>query len=1313
MGIPRIMARFQRKQRAQTESHRPVSTEELASDLQPHLTAMSQALARETLPQSHGPTKFPEGSTITTELFGVVNEPVPHLLTLAIEPTWAPLLPIRLMCHDSLAGQVLTTGAPAFKLFPEQIISSTTEDHSEVAVERESRPGSPAAKEPHIPDHNATKRNSPEEASSRETAGMPRLRSTRAVAIIPLRKNQQIVGVVQIEWPTYHATIVQLDRIKYIVKRYEAKISAILAARYQDIAQAAETTTWLRAVANRQQYILFPRDVTIVYDQILQVALRIPHNAFRAEIPIFASALLLIRAGEQLENIVIPTNVDLTDPQLHTLRVVLMQKLGKDCEPPDPQWFLYPEHTDLNAKTKTFPSITSKVILTNQSHLAINVREDGYYLDAGASLANGTECNVPLRSDGYIVGALSVLNPQSNSINSTDASHLEYFATSVAQLVWRASIVSRARRSELQLDRINDLMRLITPPAVWRSHEEASKAHDQVLHHLCEWAAEYTNVRIAVLAVIQQRDHREVFRLLYYTLEPKVEYRNFLEVNDGLIGHVYREKRYKLVNDLETYRQRNEPYVEAYDGIRSEMAVPLMRGTKLLGVLNLESKELFHFTITHRRWAEFLAQQAVVALSVLDHAQRQLHDEALVKLTSLVAEHLGKMRQVNLDEIDRYIPVNEYPIRDDPDFRNLLESYLDNARQNSTHAMDLKLQILLILIKPMRDKILRDLLLETKRLTEAEIVSLRLFANQIIDHDEVRSGDLVLIYSTLPTFLTSSVDTVDILPFQEIHFKNDILKGLLHVDSIRTGNAEHFGATQPQTRSQLIAPLLEGTECVGTLHLESSQEYFFNHIDPMNSDDDLNEDLLRQKVASQIGLLAANVITATDFLTHDLQLQLLRSFERDCIALPNIDDTDYFSLVLRGAHAMTSVKNGWARIDLLTGEGDAVIRRYYLRINQYYTSHKIHCQVEAFENTPLLISNPIIKQAIHSREAVLELDYSHNVQANDADFQAVRSVLCVPLTLSNNASSENSVVGVLTVAALETKAVSDADKRILPLFAQTVMIGYQNLMNQIGRVQYMREVEEIYEHIAQTIGTMRQVRHHLAAANEMPAIHNMREEVRKALDATTNIDNMLLLAKKLFLWLPYLVQQQFDDSLNTVDSPTHSVTRSGGDTKSRYRARPLRDLAHLFAIYASLDSAHSCVVYWDDELPDVAFTFDDTTIFMVEAVLFGCLMHCLREGTMNIEISHRLDGQHVIVLQMKYSPQRLQNPATPFWISSLDRRYRGIPLEHLGRVAHRFGGKVEYEPVKERSGIAQDRQADFDDRGYALIRIKIPIMHEE
>ncbi len=1302
MGISRIIPRFRRKQRAKTETRNLVSTDELVAELQPQLTAMSQALASATLPLARGPTKFPEGSTISLELFGVINVPVPHLLTLAIEPTWAPLLPIRLMRHDSLAGRVLDTGKPEFRLFPEQKTSSTTEDHAVAGAEEEQGKRPPTMKDSHIPNHDDTLQMVPEDALSRDTRNMPRLRSTRAVAIIPLRKSQQVVGVLQIEWPTYHAETVQLDRIKHIVRQYEAKISAILAARSQDIEQAAETATWLRAVANRQQNILFPRDVTIVYDQILQVALRIPHSAFQAEIPIFASALLLIRAGEQLENIVIPANVELTDPQLHTLRVVLMQKLGKDCEPPDPQWYLYPEHTVINTTAKTFPSITSKVILTNQSHLAINVSEDEHYLDAGASLSHGTECNVPIRSDGFIVGALSVLNPQSNSIDPADVPHLEYFAAAVAQLVWRASIVSRARRSELQLDRINELMRLITPPAVWRSQKEAVNARTQVLSKLCEWAAEYINVPIAVLAVIQQRDNREVFRLLYYTRVPKEEFRDFLEVNAGLIGHVYREKRYKLVNDLVAYRTRGEPYVEAYDGIRSEMAVPLMRGTKLLGVLNLESPEIFHFTITHRRWAEFLAQQAVVALSVLDHAQRQMHDEALVTLTSSVAEHLGKMRQVNLDEIDSHIPVSAYPIRNDPDFRNLLQSYQGNAQQNSAHAVDLKLQIQLILIKPMRDKILGDLLEETQRLTKADIVSLRLFANQVIDHDEVRGGDLVLVYSTLSTYKTTSVGTVDILPFQEIHFKDDILKGRLHVDSIRTGNAEHFSATQPETRSQLIAPLLEGTECVGTLHLESSQAYFFNHIDPLNSDDDLNEDLLRQKVASQIGLLAANVITATDFLTRDLQLQLLRSFERDCIALPNIDDTDYFSLVLRGAHAMTSVKNGWARIDLLTGEGDAVIRRYHLPINQYYTSHNTHCQVEVFENTPRLISNPIIKQAIQSREAVLELDYSRNAHASDADFQAVRSVLCVPLTLSNNGTSDNFVVGVLTVAALETKAVSDADKRILPLFAQTVMIGYQNLMNQIGRVQFMREVEEIYEHISQTIGSIRQVRLHL-----------MREEVKKALDATTNIDNMLLLAKKLFLWLPYLVQQQYDDSQDTADSPTHPVTRSGGDTKPRHRARSLRDLAHLFAIYAKLDSEQSCVVYWDDELPDVAFSFNDTTIFMVEAVLFGCLMHCLREGSRNIEISHRLDEQRLIVLQMKYWPQHLQKPATPFWISSLDRRYRGIPLEHLRRVAQRFGGTIDDGYSKERSGQAQDQHADFEDRRYALIRIMIPIMHED
>ncbi|WP_255604378.1 GAF domain-containing protein [Oscillochloris sp. ZM17-4] len=134
----------------------------------------------------------------------------------------------------------------------------------------------------------------------------------------------------------------------------------------------------------------------------------------------------------------------------------------------------------------------------------------------------------------------------------------------------------------------------------------------------------------------------------------------------GVTGLAARDKKSILINDItqETQDPSSEigrEYIDFELSSRSELAVPIMIGDVVLGVINVEHKEIHAFTEIHVSVVELFAEQAAIALQkneILATHQEQNHrlerllgtlqdimrsepDEILVKALSLTPQAVG------------------------------------------------------------------------------------------------------------------------------------------------------------------------------------------------------------------------------------------------------------------------------------------------------------------------------------------------------------------------------------------------------------------------------------------------------------------------------------------------------------------------------------------------------------------------------------------------------------------------------------------------------------------------------------------------
>jgi PAS domain S-box-containing protein len=90
-----------------------------------------------------------------------------------------------------------------------------------------------------------------------------------------------------------------------------------------------------------------------------------------------------------------------------------------------------------------------------------------------------------------------------------------------------------------------------------------------------------------------------------------------MDGDKGITIRAARTGKPVLVPDI----SKEEAYVEGEEGGRSELAVPIKFGPRVLGVLNVESKELDAFNKKDQELLEILASHAATAISNLDRAR--------------------------------------------------------------------------------------------------------------------------------------------------------------------------------------------------------------------------------------------------------------------------------------------------------------------------------------------------------------------------------------------------------------------------------------------------------------------------------------------------------------------------------------------------------------------------------------------------------------------------------------------------------------------------------------------------------------------
>jgi sigma-B regulation protein RsbU (phosphoserine phosphatase) len=249
-----------------------------------------------------------------------------------------------------------------------------------------------------------------------------------------------------------------------------------------------------------------------------------------------------------------------------------------------------------NLRIKLGEGISGAAAANREPILVSDVRDDDRYLNSLDAVRS--ELAVPMISRQHLVGVIDIESTHIGAYSEYDRAMLRLIASRVADAIDNARLY---RRVERQNRTLRGLGRVSREFAAILELEELLAKIAKTMRDLIDYDA------FSILLVNESGDHlKHKFSIRY---DERVKLDN-IPLGKGITGAAATLKQPILVGDT----SQDPRYIAGHPEARSEMAIPLIVRDSVVGVMDIESNRLNHFTEDHLRLLVLLAPQ--IATSV-------------------------------------------------------------------------------------------------------------------------------------------------------------------------------------------------------------------------------------------------------------------------------------------------------------------------------------------------------------------------------------------------------------------------------------------------------------------------------------------------------------------------------------------------------------------------------------------------------------------------------------------------------------------------------------------------------------------------
>ncbi|MCC7359664.1 MAG: GAF domain-containing protein [Anaerolineales bacterium] len=278
----------------------------------------------------------------------------------------------------------------------------------------------------------------------------------------------------------------------------------------------------------------------------------------------FAEAAILVPAGDDALRV-----VALSKSELVQVEVGYLQKLGR--------------------------GVIGQAVATRRTYVTNDVGRDPHYFDPGGR-GSGSAIGLPLLREAELLGVLYIETSLTNAFSPLEVSTFETLARHVATMLQNARLFAGARQQLEYLTTLHSVSREIV----------ASLELDRIFDNLVRRLSTTFNYRYVSVYVLDEA----VLRLKAQVGYPAELIPNTVPITRGVMGRAVRTRQTQFVPDVAA----DPDFLRSIAEVRSEICVPLLTETAVLGTLNVETAADQDLTPADATLLLALAAQVTVAL---------------------------------------------------------------------------------------------------------------------------------------------------------------------------------------------------------------------------------------------------------------------------------------------------------------------------------------------------------------------------------------------------------------------------------------------------------------------------------------------------------------------------------------------------------------------------------------------------------------------------------------------------------------------------------------------------------------------------
>jgi signal transduction protein with GAF and PtsI domain len=248
--------------------------------------------------------------------------------------------------------------------------------------------------------------------------------------------------------------------------------------------------------------------------------------------------------------------------------------------------------------------------------------------------------SVPIVTGGEVIGVINIHHKREREHSREEIALLGYVAEQMGGAIAKGQLSQQSQAATKKVELLAAVGQTISTEGYL----------DRILQIISEMMAETFDSPVCSIMIVDE-DRQELSIKAARCSSPEYLQKNPVKIADSLIGRVVRERQLMEVPDVAGDKSYKYPELARRTGLHSLLSVPLLSAQKVIGTLNIYTRERRSFTTEEIGFAKAVAGQAALAIENARliaeslEMKRTLEERKIVERAKGILQHRNGMTE--------------------------------------------------------------------------------------------------------------------------------------------------------------------------------------------------------------------------------------------------------------------------------------------------------------------------------------------------------------------------------------------------------------------------------------------------------------------------------------------------------------------------------------------------------------------------------------------------------------------------------------------------------------------------------------------